>query len=155
MVVRVANEYDEVLGANAAVEVEVVQFGELLEMHLDAYGNWVASLQANTGKGVLEADVYIEGSYFDTVSVETNIPVPPKPPGEDEPEEPTVEEEPPVDEEEVPRDLETPEEPEAEEPAPATSDGGCGGAGGVGSAVLWWFFPGLVGWLWRRRLRRV
>jgi hypothetical protein len=154
VVVRVANPFGEVLGANAAVEVEVVQFGELLEIHLSSNGNWIASLQANTGKGVLEADVYIEGSYFDTVSMETNIPVPPKPPGEDEPEEPPVEEEPPIVEEEAPVDIETPGEPEAEGPVPATDDGGCVGAGGVSSTFLWWFFPGLACWLWRRRLRR-
>ena len=62
VIVRVANEFDEVLGANAPVEVEVVQFGKLLEMHLGGDGSWVASLQANTGKGVLEADVWVEGS---------------------------------------------------------------------------------------------
>ncbi|MEC9070727.1 MAG: hypothetical protein VX938_00050, partial [Myxococcota bacterium] len=156
VVVRVRNPFDEVLGANAPVEVDVTEFGKLLGTHLDSDGSWVASVQAETGKGVIQADVSVEGVYLDTISIESNIPIPPSAPGDE-----TTDDEPPADPpEDVPPTDQSSEEPRQDEAdpedtatvtEPVDGGGGCGLASSPIHGLGWLLALGIFPWLRGRR----
>ena len=131
VIVRVTNPLDEVLAANAPVEVVIKEGGEVMDVSLASDGTWVTAVKAKPGKVMLEIDVFVEGSFLTSFSQESNTPIPPGYEEED-----AGREEADISEETRPEDGPAP--PEEEEPAAPREDSGCG----AGAA------PTQLPWLW-------
>lgn len=140
------NDFNEVLGGTAAVEISVEGGALASEPYMESQGRFLAPIIADPGSHPLTADVWVDGQLVAELETQVNIPVPPAPPTVD-PEEDILEPGlPPAD------GLDAAVEPEPS--SPVRSDGGCAAAGPA-MALYWLWILLLLPLLSGRGCRRL